>query len=73
MKTQHLLFLLLTIVALKARAHDYQTVYANQTALFNNSSKDQIKGLRVDSVKVVAAGTILYPFATIQEVLDNPD
>lgn len=67
MKTRYIFFLLLTIVALKARAHDYQTVYANQTALFNNSSKDQIKGLRVDSVKV-AVDTILYPFATIQEV-----
>ncbi|MDP2890923.1 MAG: T9SS type A sorting domain-containing protein [Bacteroidota bacterium] len=68
MKTQHLFMLFLAILALKARAHDYQTVYANQTALFNNSSKDQIKGLRVDSVKVAAADTILYPFATIQEV-----
>lgn len=68
MKTRYIFLLLLTMVTVKARAHDYQTVYANQTAFFNNSSKDQIKGLRVDSVKVAAADTILYPFATIQEV-----
>ena len=67
MKTRRIFFFLLTIVVLKAHAHDYQTVYANQTALFNNSSKDQIKGLRVDSVKL-ASDIILYPFATIQEV-----
>ena len=67
MKTRYICLLLLTIVVLKAQAHDYQTVYPNQTALFKNSANNRIKGLRVDSVKV-AADTILYPFATIQEV-----
>ncbi len=67
MKTLHLYILLLTIVALKTQAHDYQTVYPNQTALFKNTSNNRINGLRVDSVKV-AADTILYPFATIQAV-----
>jgi len=66
MKTRHLFLLLLTILTLKAQAHDYQTVYAHRVALFDNSDK-RIKGLRVDSVKV-APDTILYPFATIQEV-----
>lgn len=66
MKTLYLCLLLLTIIILKARAHDYQTVYAHRIALFDNSA-NRIKGLRVDSVKV-ASDTILYPFATIQEV-----
>jgi hypothetical protein len=60
--------LLLTTTALKTLAQDYQTVYSNRTALFKNTTNDQIKGLRVDSVKIVAADTVLYPFATIQEV-----
>jgi len=67
MKTLQLLLLLLIIVALKAGAHDYQTVYANQVALFKNSANYRIIGLSVDSVKV-ALDTILYPYATIQEV-----
>lgn len=67
MKTRYIFLLLLTIVVLKAYAHDYQTVYANQTVLFKNSLGYRIIGLRVDSVKV-AADTILYPFATIQAV-----
>lgn len=58
--------LLLTILALKVSAHDYQTVYAHRVALFDNSA-NRIKGLRVDSVKV-ASDTILYPIVTIQEV-----
>jgi len=66
MKTLCLCLLLIIIVALKAWAHDYQTVYADRIALFNNAD-NRIKGLRVDSVKV-PADTILYPFATIQEV-----
>ena len=66
MKTCLIFVLLLTIVTLKARAHDYQTVYAHRVALFGNSD-NRIKGLRVDSVKV-ASDTTLYPFATIQEV-----
>ena len=66
MKTLYLFLLLLTIVVLKAPAHDYQTVYAHRVALFGNT-EDRIKGLRVDSVKA-ASDTILYPFATIQEV-----
>jgi hypothetical protein len=67
MKTLHLCLLLVTIVVFKAKAHDYQTVHAKQTALFKNTTNYRIKGLRVDSVKV-ASDTILYPFATIQEV-----
>ena len=70
MKTLQLLLLLLIIVALKAGAHDYQTVYANQVALFKNSANYRIKGLRIDSVKV-ASDIILYPFATIQEVSEG--
>lgn len=66
MKTLYLFLLLLAIVALKVQAHDYQTVYAHRIALFDNSEQ-RIKGLRVDSVKN-ASDTILYPFATIQEV-----
>jgi len=62
-----ILLLLFTTVALKARAHDYQSVYAYRIALFDNNY-NRINGLRVDSAKVVAADTILYPFATIQEV-----
>lgn len=69
MKNRYIFLLLFTISsALQIQAHDYQTVCANQTALFENSSNQRIKGLRIDSVKVVAADTILYPFATIQEV-----
>lgn len=49
----------------KTQAQDYQTVYLNRVALFDHN---RIKGLRIDSVKVVAADTILYPFASIQEV-----
>lgn len=66
MKTFLICLFLLIFVTLKVRAHNYQTVYADRIALFNNSD-NRIKGLRVDSVKV-AADTILYPFATIQEV-----
>lgn len=61
-------FVLFISVALNTLAHDYQTVYPNRTALFKNAVNDRIKGLRVDSVKIVAADTILYPFTTIQEV-----
>ena len=67
MKTLHLLLLLLIIVALKTQAQDYQTVFSNRVALFDNYY-NRINGLRVDSVKVAAADTVLYPFATIQEV-----
>lgn len=64
-----IILLLLTFLALKVPANDYQTVYADRIALFNNTD-NWIKGLKVDSVKV-AADTILYPFAIIQEV--SPD
>ncbi|MBV5313403.1 MAG: T9SS type A sorting domain-containing protein [Prolixibacteraceae bacterium] len=67
MKTQHIFILLFTISALQIQAHDYQTVYTKQTALFKNSVTQRIKALRIDSVKV-AVDTILYSFATIQEV-----
>jgi hypothetical protein len=60
--------LLLATATLKTLAHDYQTIYSNQSVLFKESLGYRIKGLRVDSVKIVAADTILYPFATIQEV-----
>lgn len=63
-----LLLLLFATATLKTHAHDYQTVYSKRTALFKNTANDQIKGLRVDSMKTVAADTILYPFTTIQEV-----
>jgi hypothetical protein len=66
MKSHHILLLFLIIVTLKAQSHDYQTVHAGRVALFYNSD-NRIKGLRIDSVKV-AQDTILYPFATIQEV-----
>lgn len=59
--------LLLAATTLKTLAHDYQTVYPNRVALFDNYY-NRINGLRVDSVKVIAADTILYPFANIQEV-----
>jgi len=49
--------------------HEYQTVYSNRIALFENSGK-QIKALRIDSVKV-DADSVFYPFATIQEVSKN--
>ena len=67
MKIRYIFLLLLTMVTVKARAQDYQTVYPNRVALFYNDY-NRIIGLRVDSVKVAAADTILYPFATIQEV-----
>lgn len=53
----------------KNPSHDYQTVYSNRIALFENSEK-QIKALRIDSVKV-GVDTVFYPFATIQEVSRN--
>ena len=68
MKTCHIFLFLLTIVTVKAQSHDYQTVYPDQTVLFKNSLGYRISGLRVDSVRVAAADTILYPFATIQAV-----
>lgn len=68
MKTLHLLLLLLATTALKTLAHNYQTIYSNQSVLFKESLGYRIKGLRVDSVKIVAADTVLYPFANIQEV-----
>ncbi|MBK6284495.1 MAG: hypothetical protein IPF54_19350 [Draconibacterium sp.] len=48
----------------KNPSHDYQTVYSNRVALFENSD-NQIKALRIDSVKT-AIDTVFYPFATIQ-------
>ena len=48
---------------------DFQTVYANRVALFDNSTQGII-GLRVDSVKV-DSDTILYPFTTIHQVSEN--
>jgi hypothetical protein len=53
----------------KNPSHEYQTVYSNRIALFENSGK-QIKALRIDSVKV-DTDSVFYPFATIQEVLKN--
>jgi hypothetical protein len=53
----------------KNPSHEYQTVYSNRIALFENSGK-QIKALRIDSVKV-DADSVFYPFATIQEVSKN--
>jgi len=50
-------------------SHDYQTVFSNKVALFDNSEK-QIKALRIDSVKA-DADSVFYPFATIQEVSKN--
>ena len=49
--------------------HDYQTVYSNRIALFENSEK-QIKALRIDSVKT-DTDSVFYPFATIQEISEN--
>jgi hypothetical protein len=48
---------------------DYQTVYSNRLVLFENS-ENQIKALRIDSVKV-DADSVFYPFATIQEISKN--
>jgi hypothetical protein len=70
MKIRHFYFFLLTFFGLTSKAHDFQSVYAHLTALFENSSNHRIYGLRIDSVKV-AADTILYPFATIQEVSEG--
>jgi hypothetical protein len=53
----------------KNPSHEYQTVYSNRIALFENSEK-QIKALRIDSVKA-DADSVFYPFATIQEVSKN--
>lgn len=50
-------------------SHDYQTVYSNRVAFFENSEK-QIKALRIDSVKV-DIDSVFYPFTTIQEVSEN--
>ncbi len=50
-------------------SHDYQTVYSNRVALFDNS-ENQIKALRIDSVKV-DTDSVFYPFTTIQEVSKN--
>jgi hypothetical protein len=53
----------------KNPSHEYQMVYSNRIALFENSEK-QIKALRIDSVKA-DADSVFYPFATIQEVSKN--
>ncbi len=53
----------------KFQFHDYQTVYSNRIALFENSEK-QIKALRIDSVKAVS-DTVFYPFATIQRISES--
>jgi hypothetical protein len=53
----------------KNPSHDYQTVYSNRVALFENSD-NQIKALRIDSVKV-DTDSVFYPFTTIQEVSKN--
>lgn len=53
----------------KNPSHDYQTVYSNRIALFENSEK-QIKALRIDSVKT-DTDSVFYPFATVQEVSEN--
>lgn len=50
-------------------SYNYQTVYSNRVALFDNS-ENQINALRIDSVKV-DKDSVLYPFATIQEVSEN--
>lgn len=56
-------------LTLDALAYDFQTVYSNRVALFENSEK-QIKALRIDSVKV-DIDSVFYPFTTIQEVSEN--
>jgi hypothetical protein len=48
---------------------DYRSIYSQREALFSNQA-NQITGLRIDSVKITS-DTILYPFATIQEI--SPD
>jgi len=64
--TSNLLLFLFTALALNSQAQDYQTVCADRSALFKNPT-NQIIGLRIDSVKI-ESDTILYPFATIQDV-----
>ena len=53
----------------KNTSHDYQTVFSNRIALFENS-ENQINALRIDSVKV-DTDSVFYPFATIQEISKN--
>lgn len=69
MKTLNLYILLLIILALNTKAHDYQTAYSNRVVLFENYS-NKILGLRIDSVQITT-DTIFYPFTTIQEVIPN--
>lgn len=69
MKRFNLLTFLIALTTLNALAHDYQTLYSNRIALFENSEK-QIKALRIDSVKAVT-DSVFYPFATIQRISES--
>lgn len=51
---------------INATGQNYQTVYSNRIALFDNSYQN-IRGIRIDSAKY-QTDSILYPFTVIQEV-----
>ncbi len=69
MKARNFFTSILIIIAFNCQAHNYQTIFTNRVAFFENPAK-QIIALRIDSVQITQ-DTILYPFAILQEV--SPD
>ena len=69
MKRFNLLTFLIALTTLNALAHDYQTVYPNRIALYENTER-HIKALRIDSVKT-DTDSVFFPFAIIQRVSES--
>lgn len=69
MKRFNLFILLIAFTILDSQSRDYQTVYSNHVAFFENSEK-QINALRIDSVKT-DTDTVFYPFTTIQRISES--
>ncbi len=66
MKARNFFTSILIIIAFNCQAHNYQTIFTNRVALFENPTK-KIIALRIDSVQITQ-DTIFYPFTILQEI-----
>jgi hypothetical protein len=62
MKTTIAFFLFYLFCCVELFASDYQTIYSNQSAIFN---ADGLRGMKIDSVKIQQNDSVFYPLKRI--------